>query len=280
MSWSKKFFLRIGLLAMLVTGVSSCSGGRIGLAPLSVVLFNFAPGFGGVQLNAPLELTLSVPVDGQTVTSDTVRIFTTTTTTNDPDPGAPAQGEYIVVGNVIRFLPDVPQIIDAALLLTDAGLRIGFTYTVQVPAAPAVIEPIRSIEGDPNLINYTEFFTTLNSTILPSPANIGDEPNLISLSLLFIDEGIENGADPCDRAALAPDDRDSPQVVDTDPIEGEGGFGTITGIQAGLEIETLRLRIAGRCLANLVNVDCADVPSHHFDFLHDGRALLIVLRAP
>ena len=39
--------------------------------PTRVLQFNLAPGFGGVHLNAPLELTFG------SVTPDTIRIFTT-----------------------------------------------------------------------------------------------------------------------------------------------------------------------------------------------------------
>lgn len=226
--------------ALVTAGLGSCSGGKVGLPPLQVVAFNFAPGFAGVHLNAPLEITFSAPVEPGTVNQDSVRIFTTTTTIEQPDPGAPAIGEYQVSGNVVRFLPALPQAIEDQLL-TDAGLRIGFTYTIQIPASPDVIEPVRTIEGDPNVVSYSEFFTTKNQTILPAPADIPADPNLNSLQLFFIDEGIENGADPCPRNALPPADQDSPQVIRTDPQEGESGFGTITGIQAGLGTAFVRL---------------------------------------
>jgi hypothetical protein len=190
-----RFASRMGLLALLGAGLGSCTGGGAGIPPLSVLLFNFAPGFAGVRLNAPLELTFSTNVDPDTITSDSVRILTTTTTTQEPDPGAPAIGEFVVVGAVVRFLPKVPEKAD----ISDAGLRIGFTYTIQVPSSPDVIEPVRTIEGDPNQVTFTEFFTTLNSTILPAPGDITAEPNLSVLHQFFIDEGIENGVDPCQR---------------------------------------------------------------------------------
>jgi hypothetical protein len=226
--------------ALVAAGLGSCSGGGVGLPPLQVVAFNFAPGFAGVRLNSPLEITFSAPVDEMTVNQDSIRIFTTTTTTEQPDPGAPAIGEFIVAGNVVRFLPAIPQAI-AAQVLSDSGLRIGFTYTIQIPASPDVIEPVRTTEGKPNVVSYAEFFTTLNQTILPAPGDIPADPNLNSLQLFFIDEGIENGVDPCPRSAMAPADQDSPQVIRTDPQEGESGFGTITGIQAGLGTAFVRL---------------------------------------
>jgi hypothetical protein len=226
--------------ALVAAGLGSCSGGKVGLPPLQVVAFNFAPGFAGVRLNSPLEITFSAPVEEGTVNQDSIRIFTTTTTLEQPDPGAPAIGEFVVMGNVVRFLPVLPQALQAQLL-TDAGLRIGFTYTIQIPASPDVIEPVRTIEGDPNVVSYSEFFTTLNQTILPAPGDVPADPNLNSLQLFFIDEGIENGADPCPRSALPPADQDSPQVIRTDPQEGESGFGTITGIQAGLGTAFVRL---------------------------------------
>lgn len=236
-------WLYVALLSVMTVGLGNCAGGRIGLPPLSVLLFNFAPGFGGVHINAPLELTFSSPVDASTVTQDSIRIFTTTTTTQEPDPGAPAVGTFVVTGNVVRFLPKVPQRAD----LADAGLRIGFTYSVQVPASPNVIEPVRTIEGDPNLVPYTEFFTTKNQTILPAPGDITAEPNLNSLHLFFIDEWTDDassfGPVPCDRNTLPVADRDSPQVIDTDPDEGESGFGTITGIQPGLGTAFVRLDV-------------------------------------
>ncbi len=244
MSNRGSLLVRAAMLALVLTGISSCSGGGIGLPPLRVVLFNFAPGFAGVHLNAPLELTFSTDVDPDSVTQDSIRIFTTTTSTTFPDPGAPAIGRFDVQANVVRFLPRVPCLAD----LTDSGLRIGFQYTIQVPASPDVIQPVRTndgvpggIDGDPNVQSFTEFFTTLNQTILPAPADITAEPNLVHLSRFFVDEGIENGIDPVDRSLLPPADRDSPQVVDTDPNEGESGFGTITGIQAGLGTAFVRL---------------------------------------
>ncbi len=230
---------RVAVLAVL-TGLASCGGGGPGLPPLSVVLFNFAPGFAGVPLNAPLELTMSAPVDAASVTADSVRIFTTTTTTAEPDPGAPAIGKYQVSGNRIVFQPRLPQNAD----LSDAGLRIGFTYAVQVPASPDVIEPVRTVERDPNVVSYSEFFTTVNHTILPAPGDITAVPNLNSLNRFFIDlfdETNSFGADPCPRDLLPAQDRDSPQVIDTDPDEGEGGFGTITGIVEGLGTAFVRL---------------------------------------
>ena len=36
-----------------------------------------------------------------TVTQDSIRIFTVTTTTDNPDPGAPAQGTFVVSGEVV-----------------------------------------------------------------------------------------------------------------------------------------------------------------------------------
>jgi len=238
-SLAQRFALVAGF-ALVAAGLGSCSGGNVGLPPLRVVAFNFAPGFAGVHLNAPLEITFSAPVAEATVNQDSIRVFTTTTTTEQPDPGAPAIGEFQVMGNVVRFLPALPQAVRDQLL-TDAGLRIGFTYTIQIPASPDVIEPVRTTEGDPNVVSYAEFFTTLNQTILPAPADIPADPNLNSLQLFFIDEGIENGADPCPRSGLPPADQDSPQVVRTDPQEGESGFGTITGIQAGLGTAFVRL---------------------------------------
>jgi len=235
-----RVFARFAVLALALAGFSSCSGGGIGLPPLRVLAFNFSPGFGGVHLNAPLEMTFSAPVDGSTVTQDSIRIFTTTTTVEQPDPGAPAIGTYMTNGNVVTFLPRIPQLAN----LSDAGLRIGFTYTIQVPASPDVIEPVRTIENDPNVVNFTEFFTTLNSTILPAPGDITAEPNLATLSQFFIDEFDETnslGVDPCPRNTLPAADRDSPQVIDTDPDEGESGFGTITGIQPGLGTAFVRL---------------------------------------
>jgi len=241
-----KQIFRVAVIAIAGAILGSCSGGGSGTPALRVLLFNFAPGFGGVHLNAPLELVFSAPVDPDSVNTDSIRIFTTTTTTQEPDPGAPAVGTYVVSGNVVRFLPRIPQRAD----LSDAGLRIGFTYTIQVPASPDVIEPVRVVDdtpgdgvptGRPNVESYVEFFTTLNSTILPAPGDITAEPNLNSLSLFFIEEGIENGTDPCPRASLPVADRDSPQVIFTDPLEGERGFGTITGIQAGLGLAFVRL---------------------------------------
>jgi hypothetical protein len=235
-SLARRFALVAGF-ALVAAGLGSCSGGNVGLPPLRVVAFNFAPGFAGVSLNAPLEITFSAPVEPSTVNQDSIRIFTTTTTTEQPDPGAPAIGTFVTMGNVVRFLPVLPQVGD----LSDAGLRIGFTYTIQIPASPDVIEPVRTIEGKPNVVSYAEFFTTLNQTVLPAPSDIEAEPNLNTLQVFFIDEGIENGADPCPRSGLAPADQDSPQVIRTDPQEGESGFGTITGIQAGLGTAFVRL---------------------------------------
>ncbi len=237
-----KRWMQLMVMMVMAAGFTSCSaGGGPGLPPLSVLLFNFDPGFAGVRLNAALELTLSAPVDATTVTPDTVRIFTTTTTTNEPNPGSPAVGKFVVVGNVITFHPRIPQLAD----LSDAGLRIGFTYAIQVPSSPDVIDPVRTIEGDPNVVTFNSFFTTLNSTVLPAPADITAEPNLNSLSLFFIDQFITAedsfGTDPCDRDLLPVADRDSPQVVDSDPSEGESGFGTITGIQQGLGTAFVRL---------------------------------------
>jgi len=237
-----KRWMQLMILVVMASGFTSCSGGGgPGLPPLSVLLFNFDPGFAGVRLNAPLELTLSAPVDPDSVTPDSVRIATTTTTTEEPDPGAPAIGQFVVVGNVITFLPQIPQLPD----ISDTGLRIGFTYAIQVPSSPDVIEPIRTVEGDPNVVTFNSFFTTLNSTILPAPADITAEPNLNSLHQFFIDQftNAEDsfGVDPCPRDTLPAADRDSPQVIDTDPDEGESGFGTITGIQVGLGTAFVRL---------------------------------------
>ncbi len=247
---------RILCLALLAGGLGSCGGGG-GSSALAVILFNFSPGFGGVHLNSPLELRFSEPIDVDTVTADTVRIFTTTTTTEQPDPGAPAIGDFEVTGDIVVFRPRIPRRAD----LADAGLRIGFTYAIQVPASPDVIDPVRTIEGDPNVVSFIEFFTTLNSTILPAPGDIPAEPNLPQLFRFFIDEfDYTNslGVDECDRlqrnaqgqpildsfgnpipafpGALA-----APQVVDTDPAEGESGFGTITGIVQGLGTAFVRL---------------------------------------
>jgi len=251
---TKRALSRLALLGLLAAGLGSCSGGGIGLPPLSVLLFNFAPGFAGVNLNSPLELTFTTDVDPTTVSQDSIRIFTTTTTVEFPDPGAPAVGEFVVVGAVVRFLPRIPEEPD----LSDAGLRIGFTYAIQVPSSPAVIEPVRTIEGDPNLVTFNEFFTTLNQTILPAPGDITAEPNLATLSQFFVDEGIQNGVDFCPRQASDAlgnllfdafgnpipgfnNGLKSPQVIDSDPDEGESGFGTITGIQVGLGTAFVRL---------------------------------------
>jgi hypothetical protein len=248
---------RIACLVLLASGLGSCGGGGGGIPPLAVLLFNFSPGFGGVALNAPLELRFSAPVDAGTVTPDTIRIFTTTTTTDQPDPGAPAIGEFEVTGDVVVFRPRIPRRAD----LTDAGLRIGFTYAIEVPASPDVIEPVRTIEGRPNVVSFTEFFTTLNSTILPAPGDIPAEPNLPQLYRFFIDEfDYTNslGNDECDRLQrdsfgnpildsfgnpipAFPGALSAPQVVDTDPAEGESGFGTITGIVQGLGTAFVRL---------------------------------------
>ena len=235
------FLARVAILSFLGAGLGSCGGGP-GLPALRVLQFNFAPGFAGVRINAPLELTFSAPIDPNSITPDSVRVFTTTTTTDQPDPGAPARFDFppLVIGNVVVLKPVIPQKQD----LSDAGLLIGFTYTIQVPASPNVIEPIRTIEGDPNLVNFVEFFTTINATVLPAPGDITAEPNLKALNLFFIDEFDETnslGVDPCDRSLLPIADRDSPQVVSTDPDEGEAGFGTITGIQAGLGTAFVRL---------------------------------------
>ena len=138
-----KQIVRVAVIAIAGAVFGSCSGGGSGTPALRVLQFNFAPGFGGVHLNAPLELVFSAPVDPDSVNSDSIRIFTTTTTTQEPDPGAPAVGTFLVSGNVVRFLPRIPQRAD----LSDAGLRIGFTYTIQVPASPDVIEPVRVVDA-------------------------------------------------------------------------------------------------------------------------------------
>jgi hypothetical protein len=231
-------FKRIALLSILVGAVSAC-GGDPGLPPLSVELFNFAPGFGGVHLNSPLELSFSSPVDPASVNPDSIRIFTTTSS-GDAEPGARAVGEFFTSGNIVTFEPRIPQRGD----LSDSGLQMGFTYTIQVPAAPDIISPVRTVEGDPNMVEYVEFFSTLNSTILPAPLDILSEPNLTRLHLFFIDEGIQNGTDPCPRASPTnPSGANpkSPQVVETDPEEGETGYGTITGIVPGLGTAFVRL---------------------------------------
>ncbi|MHC4952700.1 MAG: hypothetical protein ACYTGZ_02325 [Planctomycetota bacterium] len=227
----------LAVFAMVGLTVSACTSSGAGLPPLKVEIFNFSPNFAGVRLNAPLELTFSAPVDPDSVNPDSIRIFTTTTTQDEPDPGAPAIGVFLTSGNVVRFLPRIPQKPD----LSDAGLRIGFRYAVQVPAAPTVIAPVTTTEGDPMEVSFSEEFTTLNQTILPAPGDITAEPNLPQLHNFFIDEGIENGTDPCPRGDLDLEDRDSPQVVFTDPAEGESGFGTITGIQPGLGTAFVRM---------------------------------------
>jgi len=235
---SVNWALRAAGLLLVAATVTSCDGGGgPGLPPLQVLLFNFAPGFAGVKLNSPLEFTFSAPVDAFTVTPDTIRIVTTTTTTAEPNPGAPAVGEFLISGNVVRFLPRIPQRPD----LQDAGFRIGFGYQITIPKSPDVIEPVRTIEGKPNVVEFRENFQTINQTVLPAPNDLTAEPNLNSLNLFFVDEGIENGADPCNRATLPAVDRDSPQVIFTDPTEGETGFGTITGIEPGLGTAFVRL---------------------------------------
>jgi len=249
---------RIACLSLLAAGLGSCSGGSgPGIPPLAVLLFNFSPGFGGVHLNSLLELRFSAPVDPATVTPDSIRIFTTTTTTDQPDPGAPAIGDYDITGDVVVFRPRIPRRAD----LSDAGLRIGFTYAIEVPASPDVIEPVRTIEGKPNVVGFVEFFTTLNSTILPAPGDIAAEPNLPQLYRFFIDEfdySNSLGVDQCDRLSrnaagqpildsfgnpipAFPGALDAPQVIQTDPAEGESGFGTITGIVQGLGTAFVRL---------------------------------------
>ncbi|MEE8106582.1 MAG: Ig-like domain-containing protein [Planctomycetota bacterium] len=235
---SAKQALRAALVALVISGISACStGGGPGEPPLQVVNFNFAPGFGGVPLNAPLVLTFSTDVNPASVTPDSIRIFTTTTTTAQTDPGAPAVGVYLTSGNVVTFLPQIPRRAD----LADAGLSIGFSYAIQVPAAPDVIEPVRSTEGRPNVVPFQENFTTINHTILPAPGDILAEPNLGVLHQFFIEENIENGVDPCDRDMLLSSAQNSPQVVETVPLQGETGFGTITGIAPGLGTAFVRL---------------------------------------
>jgi hypothetical protein len=248
---------RVVCLALLAAGLGSCGGGGSGLPPLTVLLFNFSPGFGGVHLNSPLELRFSAPLDANTVNTDSIRIFTTTTTKDQPDPGAPAIGDFEVTGDVVVFRPRIPRRAD----LEDAGLRIGFTYAIEVPASPDVIEPVRTIAGRPNVVSFVEFFTTLNSTILPAPGDIAAEPNLPQLYKFFIDEfDYTNslGNDPCDRLLrnasgqpildsfgnpipAFPGALNAPQVIQTDPTEGESGFGTITGIVQGLGTAFVRL---------------------------------------
>jgi len=236
----------LAIAATAAGGLSACTHNDGGLSPLVVEIFNFSPNFSGVRINAPLELTFSAPVDPASVNPDSIRIFTTTTTTEQPDPGAPAIGVFLVSGNVVRFLPKVPKEAD----LSDAGLRIGFRYAIQVPAAPDVIATVLTTEGKPVEVSFSEEFTTLNQTILPAPGDITAEPNLPSLHQFFIDEGIQNGNDPCVRAIPPSPDNpsgvpgaepDSPQVVFSDPAEGESGFGTITGIQPGLGTAFVRM---------------------------------------
>ena len=108
-----KWVARIAALCLLVGGLAGCStGGGPGLPALEVLAFNFGPGFGGVPLNANLILTFSAPVDIATVNSDSIRIVTVSTTTAQPDPGAPAVGTYEVNGEQVTFKPKVPQLAD------------------------------------------------------------------------------------------------------------------------------------------------------------------------
>ena len=73
---SGKLAVRIALIAVLAIGLSSCNaGGGPGEPPLQVALFNFAPGFGGVALNAPLVLTFTTDIDERSVTADSIRIL-------------------------------------------------------------------------------------------------------------------------------------------------------------------------------------------------------------
>jgi len=119
-----------GLLS-LVSALAAC-GGEPGS---SLRLLEFRQqDFGSVALNEELLFFFSDDLDPASVTSDSLRIL--------DERGQPVDGERLVRGNALSFLPDLPRASD----LSDGGLRPGSSYHVILGGFPR-LDGIRSERG-------------------------------------------------------------------------------------------------------------------------------------
>lgn len=190
--------------------------------PLEVIGFNLAPSANGVACNQVLEFTFSGAVASTSVDSESIRIIDLTTLV-----GEPARGRFLVIGDVVRFEPDIPQ----APNLSDAGFLPGTIYAIEIPVAGDA--GVKSIAGDELATPWSDAFATLDPAFLPEPGNLADPANHADLPLFFVEEGIRNGASPCPRDALPLNDQDAPQVILTNPMQGDPGVGVIQGTDGG-----------------------------------------------
>lgn len=185
--------------------------------------FSLVPNASDVDLNTVLEFTFSSPVAVTTVDTDSIRIIDLTTNIDTP-----ARGQFIVIGNVVRFEPDIPRQPD----LSDAGFLPTTVYAISIPT---IVSGVRSIQGDELLYSFADAFATRSSAFLPVPGDLSDPSNHLQLPLFFNDdEDIRNGNVLCPRNNLPEADQDNPQVILTNPNDGSTGLGTVAGMSGGI----------------------------------------------
>lgn len=101
-----------------------------------------------VYLNEELRFYFSADVDRTSVTRDSVRITS--------EHGVPADGSFSVERDCVRFVPKLPLLRD----LTDAGLRPGTRYRVEIAGFPWP-DGVRSTSGRPLAASLAGDFTTV-----------------------------------------------------------------------------------------------------------------------
>ncbi|MBK7877307.1 MAG: hypothetical protein IPJ77_16455 [Planctomycetes bacterium] len=107
------------------------------------------------EINRPIDVQFSAPVDLSTVSSTTLRI-------RERGKGTPAVGDFsLIAPDTVRFQPRCPVELD----LSDAGLAPDHPWRLEVPAATGSIATVRSTAGDGVSTSFGVSFRT------PSAAN-------------------------------------------------------------------------------------------------------------
>src|SRR5262245_23753334 len=116
------------VLTLACGAIPCCGGGGSGGGTGSFVVARFDPGLvpESVALNQPIAIMLSTAVRASSVSGDTVQIR------RYPDFSIPARGVFVVEGERVSFVPDLPRDFEHP----DGGLEIGARYRVRLPASP------------------------------------------------------------------------------------------------------------------------------------------------